>query len=63
MASPTKTRITVGLEQHDYDALADVAEKEERSLSWLVAQAVKLYLKDREQSFQFPLRLGTEERR
>lgn len=42
----TKRRLTISLEQSDYEALLLVAEEEERSLSWLIGRALKLYLEN-----------------
>lgn len=58
-----RVRITVGLEKPDYDALTAVAEQEDRSLSWLVAQAVKSYLRERDRGFQYRLQLDAEQAR
>jgi predicted transcriptional regulator len=63
MPTPRKIRITVGLEQRDYDALATLAEQEERSLSWMVAQAVKEFLRGREEGVQYRLRFDGERQR
>jgi len=52
-----KVRITVGLEAGDYDALVALSEEEERSLSWLVAQAVRQFLAGRKEDFQYQLHL------
>jgi hypothetical protein len=60
MPAPRKIRITVGLEQRDYDALTALAEREERSLSWMVAQAVKELLRGREEGVQYRLRFEGE---
>ena len=43
------TRLTVSLEEQDYDALADLAVARDVSLSWLIRQAVKQLI-DRAQS-------------
>lgn len=53
MPDPRKIRITVGLEKPQYEALAALAEEEQRSLSWMAAQAVKQFLESRER--QYPL--------
>jgi predicted transcriptional regulator len=37
-------RITVGLSQEDHVRLSQMAEDQERSLSWLVRRAVHVYL-------------------
>lgn len=60
MPAPRKTRITVGLEQRDYENLAALAEQEERSLSWMVAQAVKELLRGRAEGVQYRLRFDGE---
>lgn len=56
-------RITVGLEPRDYDGLVDLAAREERSLSWLVAQAVRQYLAAREDHLQYQIHFQGEGRR
>lgn len=53
MPDRKKIRITVGLERKEYAALATLAAAEQRSLSWMAAQAVKQFLEHRES--QFPL--------
>lgn len=60
-SNPRKFRITVSLEERDYEALTTLADREERSLSWLVAQAVKRYLENRDEGLQYPLRFSREE--
>lgn len=51
MPDPRKIRITVGLEKPQYEALAALAEEEQRSLSWMAAQAVKQFLGRRERRY------------
>lgn len=38
------TRLTVSLEEQDYDALADLAVARDVSLSWLIRQAVRQFI-------------------
>lgn len=38
------TRLTVSLEEQDYDALADLAVAKDVSLSWLIRQAVRQFI-------------------
>lgn len=41
-----KRRLTISLERRDYDDLLAVSQQEERSLSWLIGRALKLYLQE-----------------
>ena len=43
------TRLTVSLEQQDYDALVELAVTRDVSLSWLIRQAVRQFI-DRAQA-------------
>ena len=43
------TRLTVSLEERDYDALAELAVTRDVSLSWLIRQAVRQFI-DRAQA-------------
>lgn len=38
------TRLTVSLEEQDYDALASLAVARDVSLSWLIRQAVRQFI-------------------
>lgn len=38
------TRLTVSLEEQDYDTLADLAVARDVSLSWLIRQAVRQFI-------------------
>ena len=38
------TRLTVSLEEQDYDALADLAVARDASFSWLIRQAVRQFI-------------------
>jgi len=60
---PPRIRITIGLEQRDYDALAALAEQEQRSLSWMVAQAVKQLVAGRQEGAQFRIHFRKEANR
>ena len=40
-----KKRLTISLDPMDYAALEELATRGERSLSWLIGQAVKSYVK------------------
>lgn len=42
---PEKKRLTISLDPTDYAALEELATRGERSLSWLIGQAVKSYVK------------------
>lgn len=57
---PKRVRITVSLDSRDYDGLVDLSAREERSLSWLVAQAVKQYLSVREEDLQYQIHFQQE---
>ena len=48
-----KKRLTISLNEDDHEALSKMAEVEERSLSWVVNQAVKHFLSGKgiQQSF------------
>jgi hypothetical protein len=48
----SKKRITVSLGNTEYEQLCEAAKKEERSLSWMVAKAVRTYLDAAEQGQQ-----------
>ena len=41
-----KRRLTISLHETDYRELEYLATKDERSLSWLICQAVRRYLED-----------------
>lgn len=41
-----KRRLTISLDEADYRALEQLAEQDDRSLSWIICQAVKLYLEE-----------------
>ena len=53
-----KRRLTVSLERTDYEALLTVAEQEERSLSWLIGRALKMYLQEHAVAEQLTLPQG-----
>jgi len=38
------TRLTVSLEEHDYDTLTEIALARDVSLSWVIRQAVKQFI-------------------
>lgn len=39
-----KRRLTISLDAPDYADLQELADQDDRSLSWIVSQAVKVYL-------------------
>ena len=39
-----KKRLTISLDTPDYDELQALAERDDRSLSWVISQAVKRYI-------------------
>lgn len=39
-----KRRLTISLDEEDYAALQTIAETDDRSMSWVIGQAVKQYL-------------------
>lgn len=41
-----KRRLTISMDEPDYRALEQLAEQDERSLSWVICQAVKFYLEE-----------------
>lgn len=45
-----KRRLTISLDTPDYAELTTIADQEDRSLSWVVSQAVKVYLERAKQS-------------
>lgn len=53
----TKHRITVNLEDTEYEALQRIADASERSLAWLGRKAICDFLKEKEQS-EAPLLAG-----
>ena len=63
---PAKTRFSVALEDEEYSALAEVAEKHRISMAWLVRQAVANFLeryRDEEAQIPLPLVASHSERR
>lgn len=49
------TRLTVSLEQQDYDALTVIAAKNDVSLSWVIRQAIHRFVKEHGPHPQLPL--------
>jgi hypothetical protein len=47
-------RLTISLNGPDYEALSVYAEAQERSLSWVIAQAVKRFLASEQPQEQLP---------
>lgn len=43
-----KNRVTVNLEDEEYEALVDVATKADRSIAWVVRQAIVEFLASQE---------------
>ena len=43
-----KNRVTVNLEDEDYEALVDVAARADRSIAWVGRQAIVEFLKSQE---------------
>jgi predicted transcriptional regulator len=47
MERPTKaTRLTVSLEEQDYQALNEIARERDASLSWVIRQAIRHFIND-----------------
>ena len=51
----SKRRLTISLEARDHERLARIAAREDRSLSWLIALAVKGFLDGAEPQLTIPL--------
>lgn len=50
MAKSNKRRLTISLEAEDYEEVERLAEYDDRSLSWVINEAVKCYLELARQS-------------
>lgn len=50
MSESSKRRLTISLEMEDYRKVEHLAERDDRSLSWVIGEAVKCYLELARQS-------------
>lgn len=57
MTESEKRRLTITLEQDDYAQIDQLAERDDRSLNWVINEAVKCYLElVRQSDSERPLR-------
>lgn len=50
MGNTEKRRLTISLDIADYEEVERLAERDDRSLSWVIGEAVKCYLEIARQS-------------
>ena len=58
MAS-THPRVPVALPQETYEAIRAIANEEERSMSWVLAQATKAWLKEHASEYEHLMMVQT----
>jgi len=56
-------RFTVSINFEDFEALSAIKQQEERSMSWVIGQAIKVYLASRPRQLELPIFRETEGRR
>lgn len=57
MSKTEKRRLTISLEPDDYLEIAELARDDDRSLNWVINEAVKCYLElNRQSDAERPLR-------
>lgn len=60
MSGSTKRRLIVSLDMEDYRVFEHLAEHDDRSLSWVIGEAVKFYLELARQSGSIHLTRHTQ---